>query len=557
MSDAMPTPSPRFKTHTMKGALAAAEHRRLQPPKPSKRDDGAQQTEAVSPEAYRPRRGYTLFDEMIDFFDTLRVPEGPLLGQPWVLLPYQRDTIAALCDPTVRRVIVSIPRKGGKTAFAAALLLATICGPLARLNSQVYSAARSRDQAALVFELAVKIINVTPWMQTEVHPTHSRKFLKGLRYNIEYRALSADAKRQHGLSPVFAIHDELGQVKGPTDELYDAIETAFGAQASPKSLIISTQAAEDDDLLSTLIDDAIASGDQRTRVILYAAGRDEDPWSEATWRKCHPAFGLFRNPVEFREAAERAQRLPSAELSFRRYYLNQRIVGETGLVTPVVWRDNARPVDEALFTDGRAVYGGLDLSAKQDLTAAAFVCEDDDGDVHVLLRAWTPQATILERASRDRTPYLQWVNQGDLLTTPGASVGLDWVVADLSEATTGMNLQSLAYDRWRINEFKGACVRAGVEFPLNECGQGFRDMGPCVEALTEMLLNRKVRHGGNPVLTSAAASAVLVRDPAGNAKIDKGRVYGRVDPVIALAMSIGELRKRPSRVSAALPILVW
>ena len=52
------------------------------------------------------------------------------------------------------------------------------------------------------------------------------------------------------------IHDELGQVRGPRDPLYDALETATAAQAEPLSVIISTQAPSETDLLSILIDDA-------------------------------------------------------------------------------------------------------------------------------------------------------------------------------------------------------------------------------------------------------------------------------------------------------------
>jgi hypothetical protein len=273
MPDGTIVKRPSLKTYTAAGARKMQEwedeQRRLGhlPPRLA-----APREAPLAPEAFQPPSGLTLLRTMLDFFESLKVPEGHMMGQPWTLLPYQLEAIKALCDPNVRRVIVSMPRKGGKSAFAAALLLAAICGPLSRRNSHVYSAARSRDQASLVFTLARKIAQLTPWMANEMRFTDSRKIIRGLRYDVEYRALAADAKTAHGLSPVFVIHDELGQVRGPNDELYDAIETAFGAQVAPKSLIISTQAAEDTDLLSTLIDDAIASGDERTKVILYAAG---------------------------------------------------------------------------------------------------------------------------------------------------------------------------------------------------------------------------------------------------------------------------------------------
>ena len=71
-----------------------------------------------------------------------------------------------------------------------------------------------------------------------------------------YRALSADAGTNFGLSPALVVHDELGQIRGPRSSLYEALETATAAQEEPLTVIISTQAPTDADLLSVLIDDA-------------------------------------------------------------------------------------------------------------------------------------------------------------------------------------------------------------------------------------------------------------------------------------------------------------
>jgi phage terminase large subunit-like protein len=78
-----------------------------------------------------------------------------------------------------------------------------------------------------------------------------------------YRALSSDAPTAYGLSPIFTVHDELGQVRGPRSELYEALETASAAQDSPLSIVISTQSPTDADLLSVLIDDAKTGKDPR------------------------------------------------------------------------------------------------------------------------------------------------------------------------------------------------------------------------------------------------------------------------------------------------------
>jgi phage terminase large subunit-like protein len=99
--------------------------------------------------------------------------------------------------------------------------------------------------------------------------------------------------------------------------------------------------------------------------------------------------------------------------------------------------------------------------------------------------------------------------------------------------------------------------RNDLELNLRPCGQGYRDMAPRVEVTTEVLLNGKLRHGGHPVLTSAASSATLTKDPAGNAKPDKGRANGRIDPLVAMIMAIGEMRLGASAADSGVPILVF
>ena len=191
------------------------------------------------------------------------VPEGRFVGQPLVLTVQQRQWVRSIYDTPTRRFILSMARKQGKTCFAACLLLLHLVGPEARPNSQLYSAAQSRDQAGLLFALATKMVRLSPDLRQYVSVRDTAKQLYCAELGTLYRALSADASTAYGLSPVFVVHDELGQVRGPGSELYEALETASGTQEEPLSVIISTQAPTDADLLSLLIDDASRETDPR------------------------------------------------------------------------------------------------------------------------------------------------------------------------------------------------------------------------------------------------------------------------------------------------------
>src|SRR5699024_6419579 len=219
-----------------------------------------------------------------------------------------------------------------------------LVGPEAVPNSQIVSGAQSRDQAALIFNLAVKIINMSTRLQELIHITPSSKRLVGLPRNVEYKALSAEGKTAHGLSPVLAILDEVGQVRGAQNDFIDAITTSQGAHAKPLLIAISTQAPTDADLFSVWIDDAEKSNDKRIVSHVYAASEDCALDDEDQWAKANPALGLFRSIDDVREQSQQASRMPSAENTFRNLTLNQRVNTVTTFVSIGAWKKNgARP----------------------------------------------------------------------------------------------------------------------------------------------------------------------------------------------------------------------
>ncbi|WP_338505605.1 terminase TerL endonuclease subunit [Erwinia aphidicola] len=465
------------------------------------------------------------------------VPEGALLGKPMLLDEFQKKFLIAIYDNPVGtdKAFLSIARKNGKTGLIAGILLAHLVGPEAVQNTQIVSGAMSREQAGIVFSLAVKMINLNPALQSIVHIIPSGKRLIGLPCNVEFRALAAEGKTTHGLSPVLAILDEVGQVVGPQSDFIDAIVTAQGAHETPLLLAISTQAANDADLFSIWLDDAKNSKDPHIVSHVYEAPKEADLGDPESWRAANPALGTFRSLKDMQRMAEQAARMPSFENTFRNLNLNQRVSTISPFISRNVWESCGK---EPLNTP-RKWFAGLDLSARNDLTALIIAGEAEDGIWDVFPFFWTPGKTVVDRAKTDRAPYDVWVKQGLLRTTPGASVDYEFVVNDVAEILSDFDITSMAFDRWRIEQFKKEAENIGLTLPLMEFGQGFKDMGPAVDTLESLMLNGRIRHGMHPVLTMCAVNAVVVKDAAGNRKLDKSKATGRIDGMVALTMSVG------------------
>jgi len=471
-----------------------------------------------------------------------RIPEGKDVGKEVKLLDFQKRIILKIYDNPhgTRRAIISMGRINGKTALSSFFLLLHLCGPEARRNSQLYSAAQSRDQASLIFSLAAKIVRMSPTLNpvVVVRDTAKQLFCSGM--GTLYRALSADATTAYGLSPSLTIFDELGQVRGPRSELYEALETATGAQENPLSIIISTQASTDADLLSVLIDDALEGSDPRVVIEFFTAPIDDDPFLEDTIKKANPAFGYFLNVKEVMAMAEDAKRMSSRESEFRNLICNERVEASNPFVSRSVWQACGGPV---LDLHSVPIYAGLDLSSVSDLTAFVMAGRVE-GKWHIKPTFWLPQEGLREKSRTDRVTYDLWHEQGFLEVTPGHVVSYKYVAGFLWSVFNEYNIMKLGFDRWNMKHLKPWLLEAGfseqvIKDKFVEFGQGTQSMSPALRDLEALILAKEIAHGNHPVLNMCAACAVVEGKDDANRKLSKNKSTGRIDGMISLTMSIG------------------
>lgn len=476
------------------------------------------------------------------------IPEGSHVGKPMKLLPFQKQFILDIYDNPhkTRRAYLSIARKNGKTALISCLLLAHLVGTEAVQNSQIISGAQSRDQASLVFNLACKMIMMSPELSKIIKIIPSSKKLIGLPMNVEYKALAADGRTAHGLSPVLAILDEVGQVRGAKDDFIDAIVTSQGAHENPLLIAISTQAASDADLFSIWLDDAEKSKKSDIVSHVYEAPTGCDLDDVEGWKAANPALGLFRSEKDLAELANDAIRMPSNEPMFRNLNLNQRVNTISPFVSLKVWKEAQADIALTDFL-GEECYIGLDLSFTQDLTALAMVFRRDD-IYYNFTEFWSPYDTMHEREKRDRAPYTTWLKQGFIHKTEGKVIKLEAVGNRIGELLSDYEIKAIAYDNYRHKELVEDMQAMGIDAPFTEHPQGFRRannnplwMPSSIEKFESLLIEGNIKIAVNPVLTMCAANCVVRADPAGTGGkvFNKAKSTGRIDGMVALAMAIG------------------
>jgi phage terminase large subunit-like protein len=487
----------------------------------------------------------------------LTIPSGTGQGKPFKLEPFQKNFIRDIYEPhlgqrrAVRRAILSMARKNGKTALIAAIVLAHLVGPEAVVHGEIYSAANDRDQAAIVYKFARQMEELEPELLNEIELVPSTKTMVARRTGSVYRAISAEAGTKHGYLPSVVIYDELAQAKNR--DLYDVLDTSFGARQEPLFIAISTQSNDPEHILSKLIDDGLSGIDPSIVCHLFAADDECDLGDEPQWHKANPALGKFRDYEDLATAIRKAIRMPAEEPKVRNLFLNQRIAPIAALISRQEWM--ACVGQDVELANGEEVYLALDLSSVVDLTA--LLVGSADNPCRLVPYFWKPREHLNEHSNRDfgsgSHRYQEWAEAGYLRISPGRTIDPEAIAMFIAELQQRYRVRGLAYDRWRVNDLLREFDRVGLQayqdgdkgdgLRLVPWGQGYRDMGPAIDALEHVVIERQLIHPNNPILNWNMANAVATMDPAGNRKLDKDKARFRIDGAVALAMLLG-LRSR-------------
>lgn len=472
----------------------------------------------------------------------LMIPSASGKIIPMRFIPEQEYFWYAVFDNEhgTRKAIYSLARRNGKSFLVSCILLCFLIGPEAKLNAKIASGAMSRDQASIIFQQCKEIIICSEKIQGLVTIVPSSKTLKGIALSTEYRSLASDSSTALGFSYALCLCDEVGQIIGPTSSFIAALTSSQGSHSDPLMIFISTQAPTDNDFFSRIIDDAENSQDPHTVCHLHAAPQDCDLLDKEAWKMANPGLGIFRDEKDLEEQLKQAGRMPSIEGEARNYLLNQRVAVDSPFVSKTVWQENG---DVPQSLKGKKVYGGLDLSAVSDLTALVLVSEQGD----VECRFWLPKEGLLDKAKKDRVPYDLWEKQGHLLTTPGNAIEYEYVSHELKRIFDIYDVQQINFDRFAMKFLIPWLRKAGLSdeqmAKFNDFGQGFISLGNAVRELETKLLQRKLKHGNQPILQMCAGNAVIEQDAAGNRKFTKKKSTGRIDGLVSLAMAVDALAR--------------
>ena len=493
-----------------------------------------------------------MFDEgkakrTVDFINCLKHTKGKWRGQPFELLPWQeaiiRDVFGTVKENGYRQyntAYVEIPKKNGKSELAAGVALYMTCGDN-EWGAEVYGCASDRQQASIVFDVAVDMVEQCPALKKRIKPVMSVKRLVYKPTNSFYQVLSAEAYTKHGLNVHAVIFDELHSQ--PNRELFDVMTKGSGdARTQPLFFLITTAGTDRHSVCFEQHQKAedILQGrktDPTFYPVIYGASDDADWSSEDVWRKANPSLGHTIDIEKVRNAYLSAKDNPAEENIFRQLRLNQWVKQSTRWMQMEKWDACAFPVDERELL-GRECYGGLDLSSSIDITAFVLVFPPrNDTEKYIFLPYfWIPEENMIRRVRRDHVPYDVWEKQGFLQTTEGDVIHYGFIENFIDGLGKKFHIKEIAFDRWGAVQMVQNLE--GLGFTIVPFGQGFKDMSPPTKRLMELVLEKNIAHGGHPVLRWMMDNIFVRTDPAGNIKPDKEKSTEKIDGAVATIMGL-------------------
>ena len=486
-------------------------------------------------------------DYAVDFIGCLSHTKGTWAGKPFELIPWQeqivRDIFGILKPNGYRQfntAYIEIPKKQGKSELAAAVALLLTCGD-GEERAEVYGCAADRQQASIVFEVAADMIRMCPALNKRCKILAATKRIIYLPTNSFYQVLSAEAYSKHGFNIHGVVFDELHTQ--PNRKLFDVMTKGSGdARMQPLYFLITTAGTDTHSICYETHQKAmdILEGrklDPTFYPVIYGA-EDSDDWTDPkVWKKANPSLGITVGIDKVKAACESARQNPSEENSFRQLTLNQWVKQAVRWMPMEKWDLCKFPVIEEEL-EGRVCYGGLDLSSTTDITAFVLVFppKDEDDRYFILPYFWIPEDNIDQRVRRDHVPYDIWEQQGYIQTTEGNVVHYGYIEKFIESLGERFNIREIAFDRWGAVQMVQNLE--GMGFTVIPFGQGFKDISPPTKELMKLVLEKKIAHGGHPVLRWMMDNIYIRSDPAGNIKADKAKSTEKIDGAIAAIMGL-------------------
>ena len=494
-----------------------------------------------------------LFDEWhacdaCDFIEKLPHVEGKWDSDTIVLHPAQVFFIVQLFGFRNRKTgyrrftsaLYATARKSGKSTLAGGILLYCQCCEN-EPGAQIVSAATTFPQAAIIFGVAKRMVELTPDLREAFGLECWAKAISRMETGSSFKPIHAKASTQDGLNPSHVGLDEIHAHK--TADLLNVLTSAAGARSNPLWLYTTTEGYTNPGpwgeirlFAQKLLEGVFKDTADHFLALFWAVDDDDSEFKESAWVKANPLIDVNPHLLDaIRKEAVEAKQMPSKLAEFKIKRLNRQSSTAEGWTDLIKWQACGGPVDLS-FLAPYPCFGGLDLASTRDLTSFRLVW-NIQGRIYTYARRWCPADAVAYRTERGTVPYAAWVNAGLITQTEGNTTDYAVIENEILDICEKFRVQNIAFDSWNASDLTNRLIAADI--PMVEFVQGPKSYHPAMQQLERHYISGLLNHGGDPVLNWCASNLVARRDQNMNMAPDKKKCADKIDDMAALLMAIG------------------
>jgi phage terminase large subunit-like protein len=492
-----------------------------------------------------------------DFFEELLVhTKGSWARRPFILDDWQLDRVVSplfgdviwsgewSCYVRKNQILwLFVARKNGKSELLAGIALYLLCAD-GEEGAEIYGAAKDRDQARKVFDVAVRMVELSPQLDSQLTIVKHVKRIVHPASGSVYEVVAADAAGNLGHNPHGVIFDEI--VAQPNRELWDAFRTALGSARRQPMMVAATTAgpvntgsfAHHEHLQMRKVN-ATPSLEPHVLTVIFENDPKDDWQDEINWKKSNPALGSFLSLQSLRNEKLEAMTDPTKINAFMAFHMNIWTQQITRCLDMTVWDScNIAPINESDL-HGCWCYGGLDLSATSDLTALAWYFPGSDEPDTIIWRVWIPAAKVDKLNELTSGEFQQWINADLVTVMDGEVIDYDLIMRQIEKDATDFDVVEIALDKWNATHILTKLNEQDItayEVPQNMAG-----MSPATKELLRRVEDGQINHGGNPVARWNADALEVKQDMDENirpVKPDRLSSNARIDLMVAAILTI-------------------
>ena len=438
-----------------------------------------------------------------------------------------------------REAYIEVPRKNAKSTLTSGVFLYMLAAD-GEMGAEVYSTATTKDQARIVFDDAKRMAERSPDLRTYCGVAIMQHALTVAATGSKGLPLAAEGSNLDGLNVHFAAVDEVHAHK--TRALYDVIDSARGAREQSLLWLITTSGSNRAGICyerrshackvleGSLIDETLFG-------IVYTIDEKDDPLDPKNWAKANPNWLVSVLQDDMEAAARKAAAMPSAMANFLTKRLDVWVNADSAWMDMAAWDACADPDLKEIHVEHLPVWLPLDLASKVDFAAAPKLFYNAAIDHYYLIsRFYLPERAIEISAN---SQYDGWRRGEFINVTPGETIDFDQIESDLRADVCTLDVQELPYDPWQATQMANRLVGEGA--PMVEYRQTVGTMSEPMKTLQALVLQKKLTHDGNPVMTWMVSNVICHLDAKDNIYPRKERPENKIDGPVATIMGIGRI----------------